>query len=48
MRYVAGFAPEEVCNVLGSSETNRRALLHRATSKVRSALEDYGRSDKHS
>ena len=30
MRYVAGFAPEVVCNVLGSSETNRHGLLRRA------------------
>jgi RNA polymerase sigma-70 factor (ECF subfamily) len=41
LRDIQGFGSEEVCNVLGISESNQRVLLHRARSKVRQALESY-------
>lgn len=45
MRDVEGFDSGDVCNALEISETNQRVLLHRARTKVRSALEDYLNAD---
>lgn len=41
LRDVDGWDATDVCNVLGLSETEQRALLHRARSTVRQALEDF-------
>jgi RNA polymerase sigma-70 factor (ECF subfamily) len=41
MRDVEGFPADEVAEVLGISDGNQRVLLHRARSKVRSAIEAY-------
>jgi RNA polymerase sigma-70 factor, ECF subfamily len=41
LRDISGWSAEEVRNALDLSETNQRVLLHRARSKVRSALENH-------
>src|SRR3954449_9376481 len=41
LRDVEGFPPEEVSELLGISDGNERVLLHRARSKVRTAIEAY-------
>lgn len=41
LRDVEGFESEEVCRMLGVSESNQRVLLHRARTKVRQALAPY-------
>lgn len=41
LRDIEGFDAQEVCEVLDLTEANQRVLLHRARSKVRTALETY-------
>jgi RNA polymerase sigma-70 factor (ECF subfamily) len=41
LRDIGQWTSDEVCDVLGISETNQRVLLHRARSRVRAALESY-------
>lgn len=46
LRDVSEWSAEEVCNVLGLSETNQRVLLHRARARLRAALARYlGKED---
>jgi RNA polymerase sigma-70 factor (ECF subfamily) len=41
LRDMEGFSSRDVCAILDVSESNQRVLLHRARSRIRSALEYY-------
>ena len=41
LRDMEELSSQEICNVLGISETNQRVLLHRARARVHAALEEY-------
>jgi RNA polymerase sigma-70 factor (ECF subfamily) len=41
LRDMEGFSSRDVCTILDVSESNQRVLLHRARSRIRSALEHY-------
>ena len=43
MRDLEGHSSEDVCNVLGLTETNQRVILHRARSAVRARVATYFR-----
>ena len=45
LRDVSGWTAQEVCELMEISEANQRVLLHRARSKIRSAMESYLRVD---
>lgn len=40
LRDVEGLPADEVCNLLGITETNQRVLLHRGRTRIRAALAD--------
>ncbi len=45
MRDLEGYSSEEVCNVLGITETNQRVILHRARTGVRARVTAYFREE---
>ncbi|MFO0585378.1 MAG: sigma-70 family RNA polymerase sigma factor [Anaeromyxobacter sp.] len=46
LRDLEGLPSEEVCNLLGVTETNQRVLLHRARTRVRAELERHLSGDR--
>ena len=45
MRDLEGYSSEDVCNVLGLTETNQRVILHRARTSVRARVTAYFREE---
>ncbi|WP_447968213.1 RNA polymerase sigma factor [Nitrospira sp. M1] len=45
LRDLEGVSSEEVCNIMGVTETNQRVLLHRARTRVRKTLAPYAKGD---
>lgn len=43
LRDLQGLSPEEVCHILGVTESNQRQLLHRGRLRLRKALEGFER-----
>lgn len=41
LRDLDGWSSDEVCNVLGITQTNQRVILHRARARVRAALDPH-------
>jgi RNA polymerase sigma-70 factor (ECF subfamily) len=41
LRDLVALSAVETCNVLGLTDTNQRVLLHRARSRVRTAIEQH-------
>lgn len=46
LRDLEGVSSEDICNIVGISETNQRVLLHRARTKVRRILNHYLSDEK--
>ncbi|GJL56344.1 MAG: RNA polymerase sigma24 factor [Nitrospirales bacterium] len=48
LRDLEGVSSEEVCNIMGVTETNQRVLLHRARTRVRKTLASFAKEDSES